>query len=444
MRKEKLLAVMLFLSLVAENDTVLAYYHEMWTPARLFEWFTVPLPIKLNVFQMALVLMLLIYRRKSPAAKPIARAIWVSMASLLFCVLYGLARGGILKPIYTQVSAWLTCLVFALTAMATLTTVEDFRRLENAIVWAGVWRSCMAAIFYMKVRGRDWTTMPPHMTTHEDTVLFVVALIVLVSRAIELRTRSSLQTLFVAAPLILVAIQVNNRRLAWASLVAGLLVLYFMLPAKSKVTRKLNRSLLRASPFLALYVAIGWGRPEKIFKPLQSFSSMGGGQVDNSTKARDNENLSLITMIREQPLFGTGLGHEWHELDATYTVPISVFPLYHYCPHNSVLALLAFCGGVGVAGLWMIIPVSVFLNARTYRRAPNAAERSVALVGIVDVVVYLNQAYGDMGAMGVTHIGPATILGAGIACAAKLSVSSGAWPSPTAGRASVRPNHERS
>jgi len=427
MRREKLLAVMVFMSLVAEEDTMLAYYHEMWTPARLLEWFIYILPIKVNVYAIGCVILLLTAKRKGAAARPLSPAIAASAIALVFSVLYGLARGGDTKPIYTQIVAWTFCLIFVLTGAAVLTKVEDFRRVQSAIVWAGLWRATMAIIFYMKVRDRDWSTMPQTMTTHEDTVTFVVAMLVLASRAIEERTKKSLRWLMLGAPLLLVAIQLNNRRLAWATLAEGLAVLYFMLPTKSNVTRRINRSLLWASPIIILYVAIGWGRPEGIFKPLQSFSSMGGGQIDNSTRARDNENQSLITMIRQEPLLGTGLGHEWIELDATYTVPLSTFPFYHYCPHNSVLALVAFCGGLGFAGLWMVIPVSAYLNALTYRRAPDPATRSVAAVGLVEVVAYLNQAWGDMGAMGVTHIVPATILGVGMAAAARMPVVSGAW-----------------
>ena len=120
MRKEHWLALIVFLSLVAENDTVLAYYNEMWTPARLFEWFTYPLPIKVNVFQIACLTLLLFSRKKPSVAQPITRAIQVSAWALIWCVLYGLAQGGTLKPIYTQAIAWAFCLIFTLTAMAVL------------------------------------------------------------------------------------------------------------------------------------------------------------------------------------------------------------------------------------------------------------------------------------------------------------------------------------
>lgn len=432
MRKDKALTVMFFASLVSENEGVLAYYNDMkWTPGRLLGWFTETLPIKVSIFQLACLCLLLVSRNKikGTAAPPMIRAIVVSFLAVVFAVIYGLARDGLGKPMYTQAVSWVFGLVFALTAIAVFQTVEDFERLNTAIVYAALWRSCMALLYFLKVRNR-WWDLPSYMTTHEDTVVFVLGFLILASRAIELRTKRALRRLLYATPLILLAIQVNNRRLAWASLLFGILVVYFMLPAKSKVTRKLNRSLLIAMPFLVIYVTVGWGSSAKIFAPLQSFSSMGGGKIDLSTKARDNENLGLVTMIQESPMLGTGLGHEWLELDSRYTVPVAVFPMYHYSPHNSIFALFAFCGVVGFAGLWMILPVAGYLHARTYRNSPDPALRSVASVGLVVLFVYANQAYGDMGAMGVTHMVPATIMGASLASAARLSVLSGAWPLP--------------
>ena len=436
MRKQKLLALIFFFSLIAEDETVLAYYKEMWTPARLMTWFTDFLPIKVQIFELACVALLIASRRRnrSAVARPLVRAIYISMTVLLFSVLYGLAQGGQLKPINTQVHVWLFTLVFALTTMSVMNKPEDFNLMNSAIVWAALWRACMAVCFYLKVRGRPWDQLPSYMTTHEDTVLFVVGLLILAARCIEFRTKRAVRMLILGAPLILFAIQVNNRRLAWASLAAGLVVIYFMLPSKSKVTRRLNKALKMLAPLLILYVAIGWGRPEKMFKPLAAFSAMSGDQADNSTRARDNENLSLITMIRDRPILGTGLGQQWVELDASFTVSADVFPMYHYSPHNTVLALVAFCGGLGFAGLWMVLPISVYLNSRTYRKSLNAVEKSVAVIGIVEVVAYLNQAWGDMAAMNNTHMLPAAILGAGLASAARLSVNSGAWPSVSKSR----------
>ena len=436
-RKERILIILIFLSLIAENEGVLAYYNDLWTPGRLFEWLTAIQAFKLNIFQVFCIMLLFGARKnlKRGCAHPVFAAIRASFIAFLCCVAFGLVTGGEGKPIFTQGSSWIHCLLFALTASALFLTADELKRAYVAVAWAAVWRAVIAVIYYGMVRDRPWNLLPAYMTTHEDTVLFVMGLLVLISRAIEFRTKQARRILFFAAPVILAAIQFNNRRLAWASLGFGLLILYFMLPTKSKVTRRINRSLMALAPLIIIYVVVGWGREEKIFQPLASFSTMGGGKIDPSTKARDNENMGMIVMLSSSPIVGTGFGHQWLELDATYTVPLSVFPMYHYSPHNSVLALLAFCGSIGFAGLWMIIPVSVFLNARTYRLTQNATERHVSVLGLAGAAAYLNQSYGDMGAMGVTHISPATIMALGIASAARLSISAGAWSPPNTARA---------
>jgi hypothetical protein len=428
MRKAKVFAILFFCFLVAEEKTVLAYYNELWTPARLVSWLLEPLPIKLFVYEI-ICMAFLFGRQVKGAGMPariIPKAIYISMGTLLFVAIYGLATGGSTFPLNTQMHVWLFALLFALTCTKVLGTADDFNLMHNAIIVAATWRAIIALIFYIKIRGRPWNELPAYLTTHEDTVLFVSGVMILISRCIEYRSKKYFRYASLAVPIILTAIQLNNRRLAWASLALSLLIAYSMLPAKSKVAKKINFSLKVLGPFLAIYAAIGWGRPEAIFKPLAPFSSMSNTSTDNSNKAREIENSSLITMMLDRPLLGTGFGHEWVELDSSFTVHANVFPMYHYSPHNTVLALLAFCGSLGFAALWMVLPISVYLNARAYRQSPVPLVRTTAMIGIVDVAIYLNQAYGDMAAMNNTHMMPNAIVGLGIATGARLVVQAGA------------------
>ncbi|HVU05897.1 MAG TPA: O-antigen ligase family protein [Polyangiaceae bacterium] len=430
MRKEKLLPVMFFFSLVSGDA---ANWSNFWQPAALMEWFMWRLPIKVNLFEILCIGMLVTTRRKpSTVAKPMIQALHASLATTAFCVLYGYARGGLLKPMYTQAHFLVFGPLFALTCASVLATPEDFRRMGRAIVYAALWQALVVMGVYLKFRGGE---LPGYMTTHEDSVTFTIGFLILISEAVELRTRKAIRSAVLAAPLIVMAIVFNNRRLAWASLLAGIFLVYAMLPSRSRVNRKINRALTILGPVLAIYVALGWGRTEPIFKPVGAISSMisakASGQLDRSTQARDNENLGMVTMMPSAPLLGTGLGHKWLDIDSTYAVPEDVFPMYHYSPHNSVLAFLAFCGGIGLAGVWMMLPVSVFLNARTYRRSEDPIERSVAVVGIAMVIAYLNQCYGDMGIAWMT---PICVAAVGMAAAARLSVRSGAFPASGAAR----------
>jgi hypothetical protein len=420
MQKEKAFAWLLFLSLVSIDAE---YWDTIWSPAYYFRWIFVGLPIKASIFEFICIGLCLTAKRrdKTQLSKYAIRAIQVSFVTVILWITYGMIRGGLFKPLNTQVHCWLTCLLVAVTAARVARTVTDFKRFTRVFVYAALWQSVTAVAVYIKLK--DSIPPPAYVTTHSDTVTFTVGLLVLICDAVEGRTKRDLRWLFLCAPLILLAIQLNNRRLAWATVAGGILIIYSMLPSKSKFTRRLNRIVFILVPILTIYVIVGWGRSEGIFKPVGSISTMfsakATGKLDPSTKARDNENLGMVTMVPYSPFLGTGFGHKWLDIDPTYAVPESIFPMYHYSPHNSVLALLAYCGAFGLAGLWMVISVACFLNASIYRKSNNPAERSVVMVGIIIALAYLNQCYGDMGFAWKT---PAIILGIGIAMAARLSV----------------------
>src|SRR5262249_36778342 len=135
--------------------------------------------------------------------------------------------------------------------------------------------------------------------------------------------------------LIFAAILFNQRRLAWVSMIMGLVVCFVLLPA-GKARRRATRIGFAFAPVLAVYVAVGWGRPETVFKPLRSLSTVTT-QEDASTLARNAENLGLIaTSNQSSMLFGTGWGHPYYEYSNKYSIA-RFFPLWQYVPHNSIL-----------------------------------------------------------------------------------------------------------
>jgi len=178
-------------------------------------------------------------------------------------------------------------------------------------------------------------------------------------------------------------------------------------------------------PLLAIYAAVGWGRTEKIFKPLQSLSSVSS-KPDASTLARNVENLSLIaTANYSSGVMGTGWGHKYVELSNKYTIA-GAMELWQYVPHNSVLGLLGFTGFLGMLGFWMVFPVAIFVLARTARLAQDPRTRSVGLVGVMATIACLNQMFGDMGIFSwVNMYFLSMIWGAAL----RVPAESGAWPS---------------
>jgi hypothetical protein len=253
-------------------------------------------------------------------------------------------------------------------------------------------------------------------------------ILILITSATEVRARRSALYAVIGVPILLYAIQINNRRLAWVSLVGAVATYYFLL-RPGKVKRKLTRLALATVPFIIAYVVIGWGRTERIFKPLAAFATVSTVE-DASTKARNVENLGLIATANQGWLTGTGWGHKYIELSNKYSIAFAM-ELWQYVPHNSVLGVFAFTGLLGFAGIWLRVPTAVFLLSRTSRLAPRPIERAVGIIGVTTIVVCCNQTYGDMG-----MFSPVTLytMAVSFAAATRIPSESHVWrvaPPPT-------------
>jgi hypothetical protein len=240
----------------------------------------------------------------------------------------------------------------------------------------------------------NWAEVPAYMTIHDDTTLFVTTIAILGANVLHRPSRRSIVAASMIVPLVLLAIQVNNRRLAWVTLLFVIGVCYAMM-RPSKMRRKVNRWLLVVAPILAIYVAVGLGRSERIFKPLKALATTVD-KKDSSSASRDAENDGLVVTFGQGYLTGTGWGHKYVEVDNTFRLD-GVFDQWAYVPHNSLLGLLAFMGVLGFIGAWFPMSASVFLNGRAYRAAKRPIEQTAAMVGVAEVVIYANQMYGDMG-----------------------------------------------
>jgi hypothetical protein len=291
---------------------------------------------------------------------------------------------------------------------------------------AAAYRATMCWLFYLFFVRPGKITPPPEMiTSHDDTVLWVGCMLILLVRLIDSKTfasrvKSSLFFLFLFG-----AVLFNQRRIAWVSLAMGAIVLLFLLPP-GKNKRRAARVLLVMAPVLALYVTVGWGRKERFFKPLQSFATVTT-EEDESTKARNVENLGLIaTSNANNPLMGTGWGHPYVEVSSRYSIA-KYFLMWQYVPHNSILGLLAYTGVLGFFGYWLAFPTAMFLNARVARLASTPLGRQAGLVGATQLIVVANQCYGDMG---LVYAKSVYMMALSYALALRLPILTGVWPGP--------------
>lgn len=412
---KRALYLIFFACLVAEDDGAFAKY---WvTPLRtlrilLYE----DKPLVAPTIDVLLLVLLALSRPVPGGRNPMVRALVASGVGVALSSLWGLARGGSAYQVQFQVHMFLVALLMAAVMRRVFRTAEDYVMLLKVMIYAALYRAFMCVAFYVLVMRTGAIDPPPqHITSHDDSVLFVLSLVVIGAYALMLpskrRTRLACASIF----LILMGIQYNNRRIAWVSLVAALVTEFFALP-DPMLRRRIARIMIRVAPVLAIYTAVGWGRTEPIFKPLAALSSVGPSSKDASTLSREAENDGLLTTLRTNPALGTGWGHEYIETDNTLAA--RVFPQYRYIPHNSVLAVLAFAGALGFACIWVVLPVCAYLGLRGcfYSHDPTIHLLSVFTLGAV--VVCMNQMWGDMGFFAYTVL---FILSAAMACASHLS-----------------------
>ena len=113
------------------------------------------------------------------------------------------------------------------------------------------------------------------MTTHDDSVLFVAGLLITLSWALA---RGTLTTWLVSAPIflhLLVAIVVNNRRLAWVELLLSLAFVYRLL-SSGRARHYVHVAIFMATPsWPSMRPWVGDARKESS-RRLRAFSSTVG------------------------------------------------------------------------------------------------------------------------------------------------------------------------
>lgn len=367
-----------------------------------------------------------------PLPKPFLKLAYLSLISTVWVLFYGTIRGGDVSKAVWQVNRVAYLPILFLIFQASLRGPKDIGSLLKVVLWSGVYKSLLAVyIVATNVLPPDpetGSTKPAWATSHQDSILFAVAFVCVIAVLLE-RAVPRKQIKWYGLLLIILAAGTwaNNRRMAWVQVVLVFVTVYLMADSKNPLKRKLNRSALLVSPLALTYIAIGWRDQGlgKTFKPVRMLRSVVDPSSDSSTNWRELENFDIMMTFRQNPLFGTGYGHPYLEI---IQLPPVNYDLELYCPHNSLLALWAYCGLVGFVTLTLLWAAGVYFAIRTYKGASDAKVRAAALVCFGTVLVYLIQCWGDLG-LG-TWIGVFTVAPA-LAMAGKLAVASGQWGAQT-------------
>jgi hypothetical protein len=406
--------------------------------AGMKKWTGLP-GISFPLFSLLCLVLFLRARKKRGEIPPPPEALSVLKIyaiTLAVMEIYGVfLRGGLGQPSYWQLIHPVTLALAASAMLYSVRGPRDFRAFGTIIVVAAITKGLLVAWVYQVVC-RPLNIRPFYATTHSDSVTFAMGIIVVAAAAFELRDKKSLWRALLIIPFIVIAIVMNNRRLAFVGVGAGVITSFAVL-RPSKFKRSHIRGLIVMAPFFAIYVKVGGTSSNPIFAPAALIHSVMSGE-DRSAITRDIENYNLIVTLRENKIFGPGFGSEY--IEAVKADDISAgFSLYKFIAHNSVLWLWSLGGLVGFTLLWMMYPVQAFFSARGYRMARTSTERAAGLATLAGTAAVLFQNWGDMGFSSYTNV---AMFAACYAVAAKLCAAT-EIPMQQGQRASEAPAERR-
>jgi len=346
------------------------------------------------------------------------------LATIFALSAWGVAHGGSVENVFRQIVHLMQLPLIALLFLYALRIPEDLSAVGTIFVVTALCRSLLVVYVYFVVcmpQGiTDRPGLPEWCTNHSDSVLFVTAILIVVTHAFEQRTKRTIMRAIGVSALILFAIVLNNRRLAFVSLSIAPAVIYLALkPSKRK--RRVTTALMIGIPLVIGYVLIGSeiNSASPLVKPAKLVMSVLD-QKDSSSVSRDIENENLIYTMSQSPLLSTGFGFNYQNSPNNPPVDLSdVFVNFRLIAHNGVLWMWSFGGVVGFTILWMIFPVTATLALRAYRAAYTPLERSAALASLGAVAICIVQVWGDQGLNG--YMTPITF-GVAYAVATRLAV----------------------
>jgi O-antigen ligase len=299
---------------------------------------------------------------------------------------------------------------------------RDHLLIGRIVVVAACVRSVMA-FAVQRIATAETGGRYSYATSHGDSVLFSVAIFLLIVDFLERLDRPRLIRVVLIVPILLMGGIENQRRTFWVMLLLMMVAVYFLTP-RNAWKLSLTRLAVLAAPLVVLYVGVGWYRSEQIFAPVKSLRTVMEPSRDRSAYWRDVENWNVAMSMRQMPLTGLGLGGRYTEVMRNDDVSF-FYKEYRDWPHNTFLGLLLLMGPFGFTAVSALGALAIFLSIRSYRMATTPDHRVAALGCLCAVIACQVMAWGDLGASFPQY---KVFSALAVVLSAKLAVVTGAWP----------------
>jgi hypothetical protein len=370
------------------------------------------------------------------APRPLQLSLVVSAISLGLLIAMGLARGGVFREALWQFRALLMMPFAATLALYALELPKDLPKLFAVLVGGSLLKALLG-IFFMYFIAFPRGVYPPHTTGHNDTMIFVTAVVSALTLFFEKPIRRHFWLILMWLPPIALAMRLNDRRIAYVDIVLALGAIIWLSPM-NEMKLKLKKLVVALSPLLFVYVIAGWNQQtSKVFAPVQKVRSIVAPAQDteeeSSNVERDIENYNLMKSWERDMLFGQGFGHAFTEFVLSNDFKQSNFG---HVGHNSILWLWWIGGVFGFTAVMGYLVVGLYFLGRALPATKDWRERVALFVSLSIIVTYLMQAFGDMGTQSVMFD---FFVGIALAIVGRFATRANAWSRSAVARVVAQP-----
>jgi hypothetical protein len=322
---------------------------------------------------------------------PLALSVLAVAGSIIFGEILGIAHHGDVRESLQECRPMIYfASAYGLTAVM-IRTRSAIHMLAWALVAAEAFKSVQGIAVFLSTR--NFNPEPQNILGHEESMFF--SLFLLMVAALWLFEIKGLLRKVATwlVPLVLFTDMINDRRVAWLILPAGLVVMgaigYRALPHRR---RRLLWIAGVAAVATAIYLPAFWNSQGTLGKPASSIKSELGTPDERDALSDDyriQENANLEFNIRQDGLIGEGYGRE---IDYALPMPglvVAQDASILYIPHNGILYVLMRLGILGGLAFWMMLASAIITSSRL----ALVRDREMAAIGAIAAAMAVGWAF---------------------------------------------------
>lgn len=328
---------------------------------------------------------------------PLFRGYGLYLLVVVFAAVRGIMAGGdstitlweIRAPVYGPIALFL--------ALNLLKTQRHLNMISWIIILGTGLKGVQGSWLYLVTYGGSYEGNA--LLSHDDALFFPAYYVFVVLMYVFGASRAQKRVGLLFLPWVFIADLANNRRASTGALIIGLVALlffFFRILPRYRV-RVLKLSLIVAV-IIGIYAGAFWNSSSRWGKPVQSIKSqfVPSARDESSDLYREQEAMSLMIQIRNNPLIGQGYGIELPLLPGMVDIR-NIAPFILYMPHNSILWVWWRTGLIGFTFFWMAMGLAIIRNCFLMRQETNAQVRRWAVFAISVTIMHLLLGWWDLG-----------------------------------------------